>query len=99
MFFCKRNRFVRVTTRLITLIFFASILPVRAMAWGNEGHRITGLIALALLNPRAQTNVKAVMEGRTIDDMATWPDDVKRASLPNKICLVPGGPGCNPNYR
>src|ERR1043166_2111577 len=99
MFFCKCSRFVRITSRLITLIFFASMLPTRAMAWGNEGHTITGLIALALLTPRAQNNVMAVMEGRTIGDMATWPDDVKRASLPHKVCLVPGGPGCNPNYR
>ena len=99
MFVCQRRRFIRITSRLIVLVLFASMLPIKAMAWGNEGHRITALIALALLTPRAQTNVKAVMEGRTIDDMATWPDDVKRASLPSQSCVVPGGPGCNPNYR
>lgn len=99
MFFGKRTYLLRMGVRLITLIFLASLLPVRTMAWGNEGHKITALIAFALLTPRAQNNVNAVLQGRKIDAIATWPDDLKRASLPNKVCTVPGAPGCNPNYR
>jgi hypothetical protein len=48
-----------------------------------------------LLNPRAQKNVLNVLEGRRITDLATWPDDLKRAG---KGCVVPGA-GCNTNYR
>ncbi len=99
MIFFKATNLFRITARLILVILLATMLPVKTMAWGNEGHKITALIAYALLTPRAQSNVNAVLQGRKIDAIATWPDDVKRASLPNKVCTVPGAPGCNPNYR
>jgi nuclease S1 len=82
--------------RLLILVCLMTMMPIRTMAWGTNGHRITALIALALLNPRAKTNVLAVLEGKTIANVATWPDELKRAG---NGCVVPGAPGCNPNYR
>ena len=38
--------------------------------------------------------MKLVLEGWKIEQVATWPDDLKRAE-----CAVPGAAGCNPNYR
>jgi hypothetical protein len=87
---------LRSTASLLTLVLFVAMIPVRTMAWGNEGHKITALIALALLTPRARNNVNAVLEGKKIDEVATWPDDLKRAG---QGCVYPGAPGCNPNYR
>ena len=81
---------------LMMLVFLITMMPIRAMAWGNEGHQITALIAYALLTPRARNNVLAVLEGKKIIDVATWPDDVKRAG---QGCVIPGASGCNPNYR
>jgi hypothetical protein len=69
-------------------------LPVRTLAWGGDGHKITALVAYALLNPRAKQNVDILLQNRQIIDVATWPDDLRD---PN--CVVPGAPGCNPNYR
>jgi nuclease S1 len=96
MFFFSRSCIAKNTAQLIAIIFLFTMMPVRTMAWGNEGHKITALIAFALLTPRAQANVKAVLEGMTIDGVATWPDDVKRAG---QGCVTPASPGCNPNYR
>jgi hypothetical protein len=70
--------------------------PVRTMAWGSAGHQVTALIAYALLTPRAQNNVRAVLGSKNIIDVATWPDDLKRAG---EGCVIPGMKVCNPNYR
>jgi len=89
-------------TYLVTIAFLITILPVRTLAWGADGHRVTALIAFALLNPRAKQNVNILLQGRTISQMSTWPDELKRPWLgdnPDPKCVVPGVPGCNPNYR
>lgn len=87
---------------LVTIAFLITILPVRTLAWGGDGHRITALVAYALLNPRAKKNVNILLQGRTIAQVSTWPDDLKRPWLgfdPDPKCVVPGVAGCNPNYR
>jgi nuclease S1 len=78
----------------ITLALLVMTLPVRTLAWGGEGHNITALVAYRLLNPRAKQNVDILLENRELIDVANWPDDMRD---PN--CVVPGAPGCNPNYR
>ena len=89
----QSRRLKRFLTYFLTFAFLIAIMPVRTLAWGNEGHEITALIAYALLNPRAKQNVDIVLEGKKIADVATWPDDLKRPG-----CAVPGA-GCNPEYR
>lgn len=96
MFFRNGSRSLRRMAALVVLSFLITMMPVRTMAWGSQGHKITALIAFALLTPRAQTNVIAVLQGQRIDGVATWPDELKRAG---QGCVVPGAPGCNPNYR
>src|SRR4051794_33885621 len=83
----------RFVSFLLIAAFFIAVTPVQSLAWGEDGHKITALIAYALLNPRAKANVDIVLEGVRITDAAVWPDALKR---PN--CPVPGA-GCNPNYR
>jgi hypothetical protein len=72
------------------------VSPQTAMAWGNEGHQVTALIAFKLLTPKAQKHVLEILGGVPITTAATWPDDLKRAG---EGCVIPGAPGCNPNYR
>ena len=81
---------------LVVLVSLLAMAPVRALAWGNEGHQITALIAYDLLTPRARNNVLAVLEGRKITALAIWPDDLKRAG---EGCVIPGLKVCNSNYR
>jgi len=92
----------KLATYVVTVAFLITIFPVRTLAWGGDGHRITALIAYALLNPRAKKNVNILLQGRTIAEVSTWPDDLKRPWLgqqENPACVVPGVDGCNPNYR
>lgn len=94
-----RNRGGRLAKGLagwIIIVCLTTILPGRAMAWGREGHQTTALIAYLLLTPRAQKNLLAVLQGRKIAEVSTWPDDIKRAG---KGCVTPGAPGCSPEYR
>ena len=87
---------------LVTIAFLITMLPAPTLAWGGEGHRITALIAYKLLKPRAKANVDILLQGRTIAEVSTWPDDLKRPWVgfdPNPKCVVPGVDGCNPNYR
>src|SRR6185295_12385556 len=80
----------------IIIVCLITILPGRARAWGRDGHQTTALIAYLLLTPRAQKNLLAVLQGRKIVEVSTWPDDIKRAG---KGCVTPGAPGCGPEYR
>lgn len=94
--------FKKLATYLVTIAFLITIVPVRTLAWGGDGHRITALIAYALLNPRAKKNVDILLQGRTIAQISTWPDDLRRpwlGEVANPDCVVPGVAGCNPNYR
>jgi S1/P1 Nuclease len=90
------GRLMRAMACLSILGCLTTLIPGRAMAWGGDGHRVTALIAYMLLTPRAQQNVLAVLQGKQIVVVATWPDDIKRAG---KGCVVPGARGCSPEYR
>lgn len=92
----RRGRLTRSLVGLITLACLLAMMPAKTMAWGSDGHQTTALIAYLLLTPRAQKNVLAVLQGRKIGAVSTWPDDIKRAG---KGCVIPGAPGCNPEYR
>jgi hypothetical protein len=92
----------KLATYIVTVAFLITIFPVRTLAWGDDGHRITALIAYKLLNPRAKQNVDTLLQGRSIAEVSTWPDDLKRPWLgfnPDPKCVVPGVSGCNPNFR
>jgi nuclease S1 len=96
LFISRRGRPARSLAGLSVIVCLATLAPDRAVAWGSAGHQVTALIAYMLLTPRAQKNVLAVLQGRKITEVATWPDDIKRAG---KGCVTPGTPGCNPEYR
>ena len=92
----RHGRLTRAMACLSVLVCLTTLLPGRAAAWSGDGHRVTALIAYLLLTPRAQKNVLAVLQGKKIVEVSTWPDDIKRAG---KGCVMPGAPGCSPEYR
>lgn len=55
-----------------------------AHAWGEEGHRITGLVAQRLLTPQAKARVKALMGTDDLGTMSLYLDKQKLA-LDKKI--------------
>ena len=58
------------TTLLLTL-------PPSAYAWGPTGHRVVAEIAQRHLTPAAQTKVSQLLDGRTLADVANWPDELR----------------------
>lgn len=52
-------------------------LPTSAYAWGPTGHRVVAEIAQRHLTPAAQAKVSRLLDGRTLADVANWPDDLR----------------------
>jgi hypothetical protein len=65
-------------TALLILPLLVAAPIKRAKAWGDEGHRIIGRIALPLLTPRARTQVDALLAADV--DTLTAPDFVSRTT-------------------
>lgn len=45
-------------------------------AWGGQGHRLVGLIAADRLTPVAKQNVRWLLDGQTLADVASWADTI-----------------------
>ena len=61
------------------LISLTMALPVSAWAWGPDGHAAVGDVAAALLTPRAQKQVRALLKDKKLGDyeISTWPDEIR----------------------
>ncbi len=59
----------------------AALLPVcataRVFAFGHEGHQTVAAIAETMLTPKTKAAVAEILDGDTMLDAATWPDDIK----------------------
>lgn len=49
-------------------------------AFGSNGHRIVADVAQHHLSPKAQQAVKKILNGETLDHIATWPDYIRSES-------------------
>ncbi len=59
------------------------LFPESALPWGEQGHRIVGQDALALLDRRARTAVEEILDRGpepTIGETCNWPDRVRKTS-------------------
>ncbi|MCO5935539.1 S1/P1 nuclease [Mucilaginibacter sp. RB4R14] len=52
-------------------------LPVQAMAWGTNGHRISGQIADSYLNAKARAAIKAILGTESLAITSNWADFIK----------------------
>jgi hypothetical protein len=57
----------------LCLSFFASAPSL--LAWGKQGHQIVATIAARGLSPAATAQVKALLDGKSLADVAPLPDD------------------------
>ena len=67
-----RNILLKVVATLLLLT-----LPTSTSAWGPTGHRVVAEIAQRHLTPAAQARVSSLLDGRTLADVANWPDDLR----------------------
>lgn len=78
-----RNIGLKIVATLLLLTFASS-----ANAWGPTGHRVVGEIAQRHLTPAAQAKVSSILNGRTLADVANWPDDLRSDSRYDKYKLL-----------
>jgi hypothetical protein len=51
--------------------------PAPAFAWGKTGHRVVAAIADRGLSAEARAHVQLLLGVETLDEAATWPDDMR----------------------
>lgn len=55
----------------------AVLAPSPAFAWGKTGHRVVAALADAQLSGLARAHVKELLGVESLDEAATWPDDMR----------------------
>lgn len=66
----------RILLRVVATLLLLT-LPTSAFAWGPTGHRVVAEIAQRHLTRAAQTKVSQLLYGRTLADVANWPDELR----------------------
>ena len=61
------------------LAFSFTLLPINVRAWGNEGHRVTGLVASELLTPKARIRLNLLVPGINLGEFASQMDILRSA--------------------
>ena len=62
----------RVVAAIVVLAVVCTVASLRA--WGGQGHRLVGLIAANHLSAAATANVKWLLDGQSLADIASWAD-------------------------
>lgn len=80
------------------ILLIAFLCPSIALAWGQNGHRITGAIATSLLTPETITQIETIIGNESLAEASTWPDYMRsntsefwRKSSPFHYVTVPPG--------
>ena len=64
---------------LIAAAVTAALIPSPAFAWGKTGHRVVAALADAQLSGLTRAHVKELLGVETLDEAATWPDEMRSA--------------------
>ncbi len=80
--------------KLLVLIFTLFIFQTDLLAWGQNGHRIIGLIAERHLTKKAQKNISKILGNATIAEVSNFMDQIKSDSRydhmnPWHYCTIP----------
>lgn len=62
------------------IVSFLLILPLfitEALAWGQTGHRVVGLVAEQHLNKKAHKALMRVLQHNSLAEVSNWMDDIK----------------------
>jgi hypothetical protein len=65
---------------LIALAFLMTLIliPIKTLAWGKQGHALVAEVAFKYMDRKTKKIVLEYLDGMTIEDAATWMDDVKK---------------------
>ena len=70
----KRCR--NILPKIVATLLLLTLAP-SAHAWGPTGHRVVAEIAQRHLTPAAQLKVTSLLSGRSLADVANWPDELR----------------------
>jgi hypothetical protein len=72
------TRTVSAALAMLCVPLCLGLLPRRAAAWGQEGHRIVARAAWQRLTPKARREVRKLLRpGETLESVSTWADTVR----------------------
>ena len=70
------EKLMRNVSCAVAALLLLSLAP-SARAWGPTGHRVVAEIAQRHLTPVAQAKVTRLLGGRSLADVANWPDELR----------------------
>ena len=59
-----------------------ALAPAPALAWGKTGHRAIAAVAEPHLSGLARAHIREIIGLESLDEAATWPDDMRSAPAP-----------------
>jgi hypothetical protein len=72
----NKKRIRNISLAALAALLLANLTPT-AQAWGPTGHRVVAEIAQRHLTPAARIKVSELLGGRTLADVANWPDELR----------------------
>ena len=89
----------------IAILITSLAISGQALAWGQNGHRITGAIAEKYLSPKAQAAVQQLLPNEDLAEASTYPDEMKsnptefwkKTASPWHYVTIPDGHIYGPN--
>ena len=72
----NKKRIRNISLAALAALLLANLTPT-AQAWGPTGHRVVAEIAQRHLTPAARIKVSKLLGGRTLADVANWPDELR----------------------
>ena len=64
---------------VVAAVVALAALPSPAFAWGKTGHRVVAALADPQLSGLARAHVKELLGVESLDEAATWPDEMRSA--------------------
>jgi hypothetical protein len=59
-----------------------ALASTQALAWGQNGHRVTGAIAEPLLSRKAKAAIAGILGNESLAEASTWADEMKSSPEP-----------------
>lgn len=70
---------------IFLLLLLINIFPNQLLAWGEKGHEIVAEIAFNQLDKKTKSLILSYLDGMTIEQAATWMDDIKKDHAYDKL--------------
>lgn len=63
--------------KFLSICLLFPLFMGQVFAWGQNGHRVVGLVAEQHLNKKAKKKLMKLLEGNSLAEVSVWMDDIK----------------------